>query len=252
MVGPEGVRSVLGERTRRFDLASVTKLLSAYGVLIAFEEHSLDLADPLGPSGSTVAHLLAHASGLGFTGSEPPAPVGTRRIYSNAGFELLGAELQARSGIAFAQYLDEALFAPLEMGGATLSGSPAHGAAAGIEDLCRFAAELFAPQLVSPGTLQLATSVAFPGLAGVVPGFGRYDPCDWGLGFELRGQKCPHWTGSTNSPASFGHFGQSGTFLLIDPVAELAVIVLSDRRFGPWAAAAWPALLDAVLAEQVA
>ena len=107
-------------------------------------------------------------------------------------------------------------------------------------------------QLVSPGTLQLATSVAFPGLAGVVPGFGRYDPCDWGLGFELRGQKCPHWTGITNSPASFGHFGQSGTFLLLDPVAELAVIVLSDRRFGPWAAAAWPALLDAVLAEQVA
>jgi CubicO group peptidase (beta-lactamase class C family) len=175
--------------------------------------------------------------------------VGTRRIYSNAGFELLAEELARRSGIAFGDYLDEALFGPLEMVGATLEGSAAYGAYAGIEDLCCFAAELFSPRLLAPETLRQATSVAFPGLAGVVPGFGRQDPCDWGLGFELRGEKTPHWTGAHNAPETFGHFGQSGTFLLLDPVAELALVVLSDRRFGSWAAEAWPVLIDAVLVQ---
>ena len=57
----------------------------------------------------------------------------------------------------------------------------------------------------------------FPGLVGVLPGFGRMDPNDWGLGFELRDAKSPHWTGARNSPRTFGHFGGSGTFLWVDP-----------------------------------
>jgi len=89
--------------------------------------------------------------------------------------------------------------------------------------------------------------VAFPGLRGVLPGVGRMDPCDWGLGFEIRGRKSPHWTGSRNSPATFGHFGRSGTFLWVDPEAGLALVGLTDREFGPWALDAWPALSDAVL-----
>jgi CubicO group peptidase (beta-lactamase class C family) len=110
------------------------------------------------------------------------------------------------------------------------------------------AGELLAPTLVSPGTLQKATSVAWPGLAGVLPGFGRQDPCDWGLGPEIRDHKAPHWTGSANSPQTFGHFGQTGSFLWVDPTAELAVAGLSSMAFGPWAKHAWPALSDAVLA----
>ena len=88
----------------------------------------------------------------------------------------------------------------------------------------------------------------YPGLRGVLPGFGSQNPNDWGLGFEIRGAKHPHWTGSANSPATFGHFGQSGTMLWIDPAAGIALVALADRDFGPWAAAAWPALADAVLA----
>jgi hypothetical protein len=34
----------------------------------------------------------------------------------------------------------------------------------------------------------------------------------------------------------------------IDPVAGIGLIALADEPFGPWAAAAWPALSDAVLA----
>jgi CubicO group peptidase (beta-lactamase class C family) len=91
--------------------------------------------------------------------------------------------------------------------------------------------------------------VQYAGLRGVLPGFGGQDPNDWGLGLEIRGTKSPHWTGATNSPATFGHFGQSGTMMWIDPVARVGVVALADLDFGEWAAQAWPALSDAVLAE---
>lgn len=132
---------------------------------------------------------------------------------------------------------------------ATVPGNPAAGASSSAGDLARFAAELQAPTLVHPPTLAEATTVAFPGLVGVLPGFGRRDPNDWGLGFELRDGKDPHWTGTTNSPRTFGHFGQTGTFLWVDPEAGIACVALTDRDFGPWAAHAWPVYSDAVLAE---
>jgi CubicO group peptidase (beta-lactamase class C family) len=83
----------------------------------------------------------------------------------------------------------------------------------------------------------------------VLPGFGRQEPNDWGLGLELRDGKTPHWTGSRNSPRTFGHFGRSGTFLWVDPVAGIALACLTDLPFGDWAVEAWPRLSDAVLAE---
>jgi CubicO group peptidase (beta-lactamase class C family) len=116
-----------------------------------------------------------------------------------------------------------------------------------LRDLLTLAGELLSPRLVSTATLDGATAVAFPGLAGVLPGFGRFDPCDWGLGFELRDAKEPHWTGSRNSPATYGHFGRSGSFVWVDPRAGLACAALCDRPFGPWAAEAWPALADGVV-----
>jgi len=108
---------------------------------------------------------------------------------------------------------------------------------------------LLAPVLVSAATLAQATSVAFPGLAGVLPGLGRYDPCDWGLGFEVKGAKAPHWTGAANGPATFGHFGRTGTFAWVDPVAGLACAALTDLEFGAWALEAWPVLADAVVGQ---
>jgi CubicO group peptidase (beta-lactamase class C family) len=53
--------------------------------------------------------------------------------------------------------------------------------------------------------------------------------------------------GTANSPATFGHFGGSGTFVWVDPVADLALVALTDREYGPWALDAWPAFSDAVL-----
>ncbi|MBK1788118.1 serine hydrolase domain-containing protein [Prauserella cavernicola] len=238
-----------GDTGRVFPLASVTKLLTAYTALIAIEEGVVELDTPAGPEGSTIRHLLAHAAGLGFTEHKVFAPPGQRRMYSSAGFEQLADALTEHSGIPFADYQDEALLRPLGMDATTLKGSPGADAESTVDDLTAFAAELQQPTLLAPSTLTSATEVVFPGLTGVLPGFGHQKPNDWGLGFEIRDHKSPHWTGSLSSPRTFGHFGQSGTFLWVDPDAGAACVALTDRAFGPWAAEAWPAYTDAVLRE---
>jgi CubicO group peptidase (beta-lactamase class C family) len=149
----------------------------------------------------------------------------------------------------FAQYFDHAVASPLGLAGA-LHGSPAWGYRGPLDDLLALGRELLAPTLVAPETVAEATSVQVPGLAGVLPGWGRMDPNDWGLAFELRDAKTPHWTGALASPRTFGHFGAAGTFLWIDPDAGLALGVLTDKEFGEWAKDAWPALSDSVLREQ--
>lgn len=227
--------------------ASVTKLLTALAVLVAVEEGTVALDTPAGPPGATVAHLMAHASGMGPDGATV-APPATRRIYSNAGFDRLGATVAEAAAMPFGEYLTAAVLEPLGMARTRLDGSPASGASGPVEDLLALGRELLAPTVISPGTLSAATGVAFPHLDGVLPGFGPQRPNDWGLGFELRSTKSPHWTGATNSPRTFGHFGQSGSFLWIDPDAGLACAELADTPFGPWAVAAWPPLADDVVA----
>jgi CubicO group peptidase (beta-lactamase class C family) len=238
-----------GPQDRPFRLASVTKLLSAYAVLLAVQEGAVELDQPAGPPGATVHHLLAHASGLAFNTPRVSAAPGVKRIYSNAGFVALAEAVACSSGIAFADYLTEGVLQPLGMSSSGLPGTAASGAVSTCADLTRFAAELQAPRLLARQLLAEATRVAYPGLDGVVPGYGMQRPNDWGLGFELRDHKSPHWTGIRNSPETFGHFGQSGTFLWVDPVARAACIALTDRDFGPWAHAAWPLLTDQLLTE---
>jgi CubicO group peptidase (beta-lactamase class C family) len=247
--GAAGPLDVRGDRAAASPWASVTKLVSALATLVAVEEEALDLDMPAGPPGATVRHLLAHASGLAFDGDGVLAPPGRRRIYSNRGFEVLAATVSARTGLPFERYLTEAVLEPLGMDGTHLHGSPASGLSGPLDDLVRLGAELLSPTLVAASTLATATTVAFEGLGGVMPGFGRQDPLDWGLGFEIRDAKSPHWTGRSNSPATFGHFGRSGSFLWVDPAVGLALAVLSGVDFGGWCRDEWPLLSDAVLEE---
>lgn len=237
-----------GDVERAFRWTSVTKLLTAQAVLVAAEEGIVDLDEPAGPPGSTVRHLLAHASGLPLDGDAPIAGVGERRIYSNSGFERLADLVAGRAETSFADYL-RAILEPLEMRSTSLEGSPAWGASGPLADLILFATTLLRPSVIAAETLAEATEVAFPGLTGILPGFGRQDPNDWGLGFELRDGKSPHWTGTRNSPRTFGHFGRSGTFLWVDPDVGVACACLTDLEFGDWAREAWPRLSDGVLAE---
>lgn len=236
-----------GPVDHRFPLASVTKLLTAYAVLVAVEEGAVEWDRPAGPA--TLRHLIAHASGLAFDSADVQAAPGAKRIYSNTGFEVMADVVAAATEIPFAEYLAEAVFAPLGMTSSSVDGSPAAGVTSTVSDLVRFAAELQAPKLVSAPLVAEATSVVFPGLRGVLPGYGMQKDNDWGLGFEIRAAKSPHWTGSSSSPRTFGHFGQSGTFLWVDPDAGVACVALTDRRFGEWAVEAWPPFTDGVLAE---
>jgi CubicO group peptidase (beta-lactamase class C family) len=247
VVGPEGVRATHGAADREFRWASVTKPAVALAALVAAEEGIVDLDEPAGPPGATVRHLLAHASGLPFEGDAPIAEPGKRRIYSNTGFEQLAAHVAVAAEMPFAEYLHAAVFEPLGMS-AELRGSAGAGVHGSLDDATRLARELLRPTLIAAETLAEAISVQFPGLSGVIPGIGRQDPNDWGLGLELKDAKSPHWTGTRNSPRTFGHFGGSGTFLWVDPEADLALVSLSDRDFGDWALEAWPRLADEVLA----
>lgn len=240
VVGRGGVEASYGDLERPFWWASVTKLATAVAVLVAVEEGILDLDEPAGPPGSTVRHLLAHASGLPFEGAVPLAQPGTRRIYSNGGFESLAEHVAAAAEMPFAEYFEGVWGWPLR-------GSPAHGLELPLAQLVEVARELLMPARIGRETLAEAASVQFPGLGGVLPGFGRYEPNDWGLGLELRDAKRPHWTGERNSRATLGHFGRGGTFLWIDPEAGLALACLTDLEFGDWAKDAWPRLADAVI-----
>ena len=244
-----GVVDAEGRTDWRFPLASVTKVVTAMAVLVAVEERTVDLDEPAGPPGSTLRHLLAHAAGYPLTGTVPIARPAARRLYSNTGIEQAAALVEERSGIPFADYLREAVTEPLGMTGTRLHGSPAWAGSSCVDDLLALGREVLAPRLLHPATIAEACAVQFPGLRGVVPGFGRQDPCDWGLGFEIKGHKHPHWTGATGSPRTVGHFGRSGTFLWVDPDAGLACAFLGDRDFDEWARERWPALSDAVLAE---
>ncbi len=247
VVGRDGtVLATAGDQDRVFRLASVTKPLTAYAVLIAVEEGAIEWDQPAGPDGATVRHLAAHTSGLSFSDGVVQAAPGARRIYSNSGFDVLGETVAAAAGMPFAEYLHLAVCEPLGMAATRLDGSPAADAVSTAADLARFAAELQAPTLTH--TLGEATVVAFPGVDGILPGYGRQKPNDWGLGFEIRDGKSPHWTGATSSPRTFGHFGQAGTFLWVDPDAGAACVALTDRDFGDWAVQAWPPFTDGVLA----
>lgn len=252
VVSGRGVLASCGATDRPFYLASVTKPLVARAVQVAVEEGAVELATPAGPPGATVRHLLAHASGLSMQSDRVLAQPGTRRVYSNFGFGVLGETVQRESGIEFHRYLAEAVFEPLGMGATRLDGGAAaagFGVTSTVADLAAFAGDLLTPATVSPELHAEAISVQFPGLDGVLPGYGVQRPNDWGLGFEIRGGKSPHWTGATNSARTFGHFGQSGTLIWVDPAIELALVVLTDRDFGEWALGLWPALADAVVAE---
>jgi CubicO group peptidase (beta-lactamase class C family) len=241
-VYPDGAESTHGDVELALRWASVTKVATAIAVLVAVEEGIVELEDAAGPPGSTLRHLLAHASGLPFEGRQQVTRTGTRRIYSNCGYEAAAEHVARAAGMPFTEYF-EAVW------GFELAGSPAHGVRLPLTKLLVLARELMAPARIARETLDEALTVQFPGLGGVLPGVGRFDPNDWGLGPELRNSKHPHWTGTANSTDAFGHFGGGGGFLWVDPEPGIALAVLTDLDFGDWALDAWPRLSDAVLEE---
>ena len=257
VIGPDGIVAQHEDCGHRFRLASISKVLMGYATLIAVEEGSVKLDDvvvegePSEPNGTvpvTLRHLLSHAAGFGFdSGSKQQVPPETRRIYSNEGIERAARHVERCTGMSFVDYLREAVFEPLTMRNTELRGSPASHVYSTVADLSIFASELLRPTLLAPETSTDFTSCQYTTLAGILPGHGRFDPLPWGLGVEIKGIKVPHWSGRLTSPATFGHFGGSGTFLWVDPTRDLAVVVLTDREFDEWAMSVWPDFNDAIV-----
>jgi CubicO group peptidase (beta-lactamase class C family) len=247
VVDAEGRVSTHGEAGRSVPLASVTKPVAALAVLVAAEEGVVDLDEPAGSPGATVRHLLAHTSGLPFEGTTPISPPGRRRIYSNEAFRVLAALVSESAQMPFSEYVREAVVAPLGLG-LDPAGDPGSGMSSSLEDVLAVGRELLSPRLVAEETRDEMVSVQFPGLSGVLPDHGRFDPLDWGLGVQLN-TRPPSWMGTRTSSRTFGHFGGSGTFLWIDPEARVVCAALTTREFGAWAKDAWPRFADAVLDE---
>jgi CubicO group peptidase (beta-lactamase class C family) len=245
------VVATIGDINRVYRVASLTKVATGWAAMVAVEEATVGLDEPIGQPGCTLRHLLAHAGGYPNIGSKPIAPPGRRRIYSNAGIELAASTIEQRAAMPFARYLAEAVLAPLGMNDTKLTGSPASEMFGTVADLARLLADLQHSRVLSAAGAAEAVTIQFPELSGIVPGVGRFDPCPWGLGIEIRGQKSPHWTGTTNSPATFGHFGASGTMMWVDPAAGCSLVALADREFDDWPDALdqWSRLSDAVVAE---
>ncbi len=244
VVGKQGTTYEAGDVDRIFNLASVTKLLTAWSALIAVELQVIDLRATAGPDGSTLRHLLAHASGTPFEEGNILAKPGERRNYSNKGIEIVGAAITSRSGVSIEEWIAGQVLDPLGMTSTTVAGSPAYSGTSTVRDMEKFAAELLHPTLVSTQMANEATTVQYPGISGILPGYGRQERNDWGLGFEIRGSKQPHWTGTPSAPRTFGHFGQSGSYLWVDPEVRKAGIFLGAKPFDTEHARIWPALND--------
>lgn len=189
VVGPSGVLAAHGDTDRPFVLASVTKLLVARAVQVAIEEGVVELDTPAGLPDSTVRHLLAHASGLAMHSDHilaagHPPDVLQPRIHR------AGRDGRAGLRLRVHQYLSEAIFEPLGMAATRLDGgaeAAGFGAISTVADLAAFAADLLCPTTVSAPMHADAISVQFPGLDGVLPGYGVQRPNDWGWVSRSRG-----------------------------------------------------------------
>ncbi len=229
------------EATREW--ASVSKLVVALAVGVEVDWGLHRFEEPAGPVGSTLANLLSHSSGLGVEPGDPSRAVGSRRVYSNAGYDLLVERLVGERDPA--DWLADRVFVPLGLESSCLEGRPSAGVVGPAEDLARLAVAWLRPDGLAVATRDRMIRPYAPDLAGVVPGFGSFDPCPWGLGPEIAGHK-GHWMGDW-PPESFGHFGRSGALLLANAALQVAVVATSGAPFGPWAVSLWPEWTSRVL-----
>lgn len=236
-----------GDQDFRQRIASLSKPLSAWATLIAVEEGSVALDDPVGQEGCTLRHLLSHTGGYPFSGDHPVGKPGVKRIYSNTGYDMVAAHVAAATGMEFGEYMREAVFAPLGMSSTALQGSCAKDVFSTARDMAAFLREMRAPTLIAPETHVDAVTTVFPGTAGQVPGIGTFDDCSFGLGFEIKAHKTPHWTAPSGSSATYGHFGGVGTFIWYDPIADIGCVMLAEREFDEWGMESWPGFNEAVL-----
>ncbi|HHT40987.1 MAG TPA: beta-lactamase family protein [Actinomyces sp.] len=227
---------------------SVTKMFSVWAILVAVDRAFIGLDDEVeianGQRVVTLRHLLAHASGLAFNGPVLEAGVEEKRIYSNRGIEEASWAIEEATGFDFPAWVEATVLEPLGLVETMINGSAAHAGVGSIRDLVALAYELMEPELISAELADEARHVVYPGLKGLTPGYGSYSDNTWGLGLEIKGAKVRTWFPRNASKNSFGHFGQSGSFLWIDPDNNRAMAFLGEEPFGAWHRKNWQRLGD--------
>jgi CubicO group peptidase (beta-lactamase class C family) len=291
-VRERGGGELVGEGTL-FALASLTKPLVAAACMVALEEGLLDLDAPVrdGFTLRHLLSHCAGLPEAGVLWQEAPGyPPGTQRWYSNAGYVQAARLLEAASGMSCAGYLAEAVLSPLAMD-ASLGLSAAEGArAARVWQPGRYGEdELFNSQrfrddappqgggfataraygafltcllahggagahaLLAPETVEEMLAPQFGPLPGGVGGVGEWPALCWGLGFDVRGTREPHWTGDALGERAASHFGASGTLAWLDPERGLGLVALANRgSYSGWWREPWAALGVAVTAAAAA
>lgn len=273
----------------RFDLASLTKVVStAPAVLKLVQDGKLSLDDPVakylpdfgrrGKETITVRQVLTHYSGLApffrleaktpgaasavidkICRSDFSAAPGTRFIYSDLGFILLGKLIEVASGETLDRFVHSRVFSPLRMAdtgfnppsgdrhpiaptergddGTYLKGqvhdplASMMGGVAGHAGLFSTARDLsrFCRMLLNEGSLEGAR-VLHPGIVRQMvspqspPGMSDIRGLGWDIQSRYSSVKGKHF-----SPRSFGHTGFTGTSLWLDPEIQAYVIVLTSR-----------------------
>jgi CubicO group peptidase (beta-lactamase class C family) len=242
------VRNGAVERVREFgDVSSVRPWASvskmavamAFGVEMDWGLHAY--SEMVGPRGANFANLFSHSSGLGLEEDDLAVPVGTKRVYSNYGIDYAVAKIVGENPPA--AWLEDRVFSPLGMTSSALLGRPAAGVSGSTEDMEKLAIAWLRSDALATPTRDRMIRPYLPELAGIVPGFGRFTPCPWGIGPEVRGEKS-HWMGDWPA-TSFGHFGMSGSLMLLNVDEGIGVVATTTEDFGPWAVELWPAWTSA-------
>jgi CubicO group peptidase (beta-lactamase class C family) len=267
-----------------FDAASLTKVVATTpAIMLLAERGQLDLEAPVqkyieefrrnGKDGITVRHLLTHVSGLRSGLSPRPegarsaiamacketvtnAP-GTRFLYSDINFILLGEIVQRVTGRPLEQFVTEEIYRPLKMNDTRylpwttdrpriapterdgtnwlrgvvhdptarrMEGVAGHaGLFTTAADLARFArmmlnyGQLESVRIFQPATVATMTAIQSPAMLEAKRGFGW----DIDTGYSRRG--------TVFSLGSYGHTGFTGTAIWIDPFSQTFWILLTNR-----------------------
>ena len=276
-----------------FALASLTKPLVGAACMVALEEGLLELDAHVrdGFTLRHLLSHCAGLPEAGLRWQEPPeyAP-GTQRWYSNAGYVQAARLLEEASGMTCAAYLHEAILAPLGMdaslglaaadaprtarvwqpgryGDDELFNSerfrrdapPQGGGFASARGYGRLLTCLLAGGAVGGAALLAEETVdeflapQFGPLPGGVNGVGEWPDLCWGLGFDVRGAREPHWAGPSLGPRTASHFGASGTLAWLDRDLGIGLVALANRgSYSGWWREPWAALGTAVTAAAAA
>ena len=220
---------------------------------------------------------------------QPIALPHSRRIYSNVGYALAADALEHATGMDYRTYITESVLTPLGMRDTTFGvprgdetvlevresgllghdqqlfngtrfrhlGLPQSGAFGTALDYLQLMQMTLHQgrlssdrHLLAPETAALMSTNQAGDLPGGVGEFMEWDRCDWGAGFEIRDSKTPHWTGAALSPATFTHFGASGTLAFADPATRTAAVVLANRgTYTRWMLepGCWPDICAAIV-----